>query len=219
MKYLVLALMIVGTFVGCTPPKQCIINRVLSSCVYIEALDIYGNRMWSGSGVIAKGRIITAAHVLDGANALRILDIEGNEVEYDSYYHSDENDFGFIIPVDSNLPSVEIVDSNSLTYGDTVYVIGASLGLENFPTVTCGIVSGLDRRHEFFGDDFQLQVDAQSWPGNSGGPVFNKRGQVIGILIGGIWGSDGFSIVTPSEVILNDWYLSALYKKEMLCQK
>jgi serine protease Do len=210
-----LALMVVGTFVGCTPRRQHVIQKVLPSCVYIEALDYNLDRMWSGSGVVANGRIITAAHVLRQATALRILDINGNEIEYDSFHYSEENDFGFIIPKDAFLPSVEIVDSNSLTYGDEVIVVGAPLGYGNFPNVTCGIVSGLDRRHDFFGDSFQLQVDAQSWPGNSGGPVFNAKGQVIGLLIGGIWGSDGFSIVVPSEVILGDWYLSALYRAEV----
>jgi S1-C subfamily serine protease len=214
-----LALIVVGMFVGCTPPRQHVINKVLPSCVYIEALDDGLCRMWSGSGVIANGRIITAAHVLEGASALRILDINGNEIEYKSFHYSKDNDFGFILPRDSNLSSVEIVDSNSLSYGDTVYVVGAPFGLDNFPTVTCGVISGVNRRNEYFGDDFQLQVDAQAWAGNSGGPVFNKRGQVIGLLIGGRWGTDGFCVAVPSELILNDWYLSPLYKEEMSCQK
>ncbi|HUW45760.1 MAG TPA: serine protease [Dehalococcoidia bacterium] len=208
-----LVLCVVAIIILPVPKQGNKIDNMLKASVYIEAMD-EGYSLWSGSGVVAGGRIITAAHVLEGAGDLRILDVNGNEVEYGEFYYSEDNDFGFIIPMDSNLPSVPIVDSNSLYYGDVVYIVGAPFGLDMFPTVTCGIVSGLNRRFDFFGKDFQSQVDAQSWPGNSGGGVFNERGELVGILIGGMWGTDGMSIITPSEVILDDWYLSPLYERE-----
>jgi S1-C subfamily serine protease len=192
--------------VGCNPPKTVVIEKVLPACVYVEAVDDAGERMWSGSGVVLEDRVLTAAHVMEGAAYFRILDVDGNEIRYIGFERNHENDFGwfYLHPNDAGkIPHAEIADSNSLKLGEEVIVIGASLGLENFPNITCGVVSGLKRTHEFFGEDFQLQVDAQSWPGNSGGPVFNAKGQVMGLLIGGIWGFDGFSIVVPSELILD----------------
>ena len=69
-------------------------------------------------------------------------------------------------------------------------------------TVTKGIVSGFERDFDgFFGEKLLLQVDAQSWPGNSGGPVYNMNGQIIGILVGGYYGADGVGLCIPVDII------------------
>jgi len=92
--------------------------------------------------------------------------------------------------------------SNNLKKGLDVFVIGCPFGYELRFTVTKGIISGLERDCDgFFGEKLILQVDAQSWPGNSGGPVYNMRGQIIGILVGGYYNADGIGLCIPSDVI------------------
>jgi len=186
--------------------EKVVIQKILEATVYIEAWTEENVKLWSGSGVVVDGRVLTAAHVMRGAQKFIIRNIHGEELEYLATYYDDENDFGYFDLRDKNVPSVNIVDSNSLQYGDTVYVCGAPLGDELFPCLTKGIVSGLDRHLIFFGIGPQIQVDAQSWPGNSGGGVFDKNGNVIGLLIGGYYGADGISIVVPSRLIMEKLY-------------
>jgi S1-C subfamily serine protease len=83
-----------------------------------------------------------------------------------------------------NLPVAELGDSDALEVGDQLVAIGNALGLEGEPTVTSGIVSGLDRvLQEPNGNNIPntIQTDASINPGNSGGPLVNSVGQVIGI--------------------------------------
>jgi len=88
-----------------------------------------------------------------------------------------------------------------LVLGEEVFIIGASFGKEQFPSVTKGIVSCVGFNIPVFGDKMLLKVDAASCPGNSGSPVFNKDGKVVGILVGGYNGADDMSICIPSNII------------------
>lgn len=182
-------------------PLPVIIESILPACVFIEAIGEY-DEMWSGSGVIVSDKVLTAAHILEDATELRIVTVDGNELEYLAIYVDPNNDFGYIDLADK-APSVDIIDSNSLRYGDEVIIIGAPFGYGNFPTVSYGIVSGIHRELNYFGDAFQIGSDAQTWPGNSGGGVFNRDGKLVGILVGSMCFNDGFSIITPTEVILD----------------
>lgn len=202
---LVVALFVVSIIsnvsVNYEKPLPVVIESILPACVYIEAIGEYDER-WSGSGTIVGDKILTAAHVLRDATELKIVTVNGDELEYLAVYADPNNDFGYIDLADK-LSSVDIIDSNSLRYGDEIIIIGAPFGYRNFPTVTYGIVSGIHRESDFFGDRFQIGSDAQTWPGNSGGGVFNRDGKLAGILIGGMYLCDGFSIITPTEIILD----------------
>ncbi len=91
----------------------------------------------------------------------------------------------------TDLPTIELGDSDQLQVGDAVIAIGNALGISDGsgPTVTTGIVSGLDRRVEVGQNpagDFEvlnnaIQTDAAINPGNSGGPLLDTRGRVVGI--------------------------------------
>lgn len=97
-----------------------------------------------------------------------------------------------------NLPYVKFEDEYEI--GDELVIIGYPWGLQKGSTLTHGIVSAVDRNIPFFGKKFVLHTDTPSWPGNSGSPVFNINGDVIGILIGGRRGWDNYSLCTPAAI-------------------
>lgn len=179
-----------------------LIKRVDLSVVYIEALDEYNNRLRLGSGVIisSDGLILTAGHIIKGAENFKIILSDGQEFWSDQSYLSDVTDIGLVQINAEKLPVSYLGSSNNLYRGEEVFIIGSSFGLDLFNTVTRGIISGLERDIDFFGKKLMIQSDAQHWPGNSGGPVYNMRGQMIGILVGGRWGIDGISLCIPSNV-------------------
>jgi len=210
-----------------------VIQRVDSSVVYVEAYGNYrayneygfnkknDSKLWSGSGVIISedGLVLTAAHVVDGADRFKVTLPDGREFWSKSAWHRSEiSDVGFIqLDTTEKLPVSSLGKSSNLRKGEDVFVIGCPYGYELRFSVTKGIVSGLERDCEgFFGEKFILQVDAQSWPGNSGGPVYNMRGQVIGILVGGYGGADGIGLCIPSDVIR---VLRIAYEAEQLLKE
>jgi len=187
-------------------PIPSIVDKVLPSVVYVEVEgeDIYyatGFSGWSGSGFIVEDFIITAGHVVDGGTNFNITTIDGNDLKVTNYYHEPDIDVGILEVNGINLPTLELVNSGTLRLGEEVFIIGAPFGNIHFPSVTKGIVSCIGVNLPFFGDKLLLQVDAASYPGNSGSAVFNSKGKVIGILIGGYQGVDNISICVPSNVI------------------
>ena len=183
-----------------------VIQKVDPSVVYVEAQDYEGNRIWSGSGVIISedGLVLTAAHVVDGAEKFKIVLSDGREFWSENAWHKSEiSDVGFIqLDTDEKLIVSSLGKSSILKRGEDIFVIGCPFGYKFRFNVTKGIVSGLERDCDgFFGEKFILQVDAQTWPGNSGGPVYNMHGQIIGILVGGYGSADGISLCIPVDII------------------
>ena len=180
-----------------------LIKRVDPSVVYVETIDEYGSRLWSGSGVIISsyGLILTAGHVIDRAEAFKIILPDGREFWSNESYLSNITDVGLIRIDAEKLPFSYLGNSDNLRKGEEVFIIGSPLGIELQNTVTAGIISGLKRDIDFFGEKLMIQSDSQSWPGNSGGPVYNMNGRVVGILVGGYWGADGISLIIPSNII------------------
>jgi len=179
-----------------------LIKRVDSSVIYVESVDEYGNRLWSGSGVIIcpDGLILTAGHVVGGAEAFRVILSDGREFWSNESYLSDVTDVGLIQIDAEKLPFSYLGNSDNLCKGEEVFIVGCPFGIDLQNTVTVGIISGLERKPGIFGEKLIIQSDAQSWPGNSGGSVYNMQGRVIGILVGGYWGADGISLIIPSNI-------------------
>lgn len=199
-----------------------VIEWVESSVVYIEAYGdasygdtIYNGVLWSGSGVIidSDGLILTASHVVKGADRFKIILSDGRELwSEDSWCRPDISDVGFIeLAAIEGLPVSCLGESFGLRKGDDVFVVGCPFGYELRFTVTKGVVSGLGRDCEgFFGEKLLFQVDAQSWPGNSGGPVYDMNGRIIGILVGGFYSADGIGLCIPVDIVsgLLDIYMA-----------
>lgn len=145
----------------------------------------------TGTGVIitSDGEILTNAHVVDGATAVRVL-LEGgiNPIPAVVLAQDIGNDLA-LLKIDtrgSDSPALKpavFADPDSIAIGDEVVAVGFALNLDGGPTVTRGIVSALNRT--ISSDDGALdgliQTDAAISSGNSGGPLVNTRGQVIGI--------------------------------------
>ena len=198
-KLVLLTFILIIIFSGCNKPLPDLIENVISSVVYVEVQGEY--EKWSGSGVIVSsdGLILTASHVVEDATEITVT-IGEKEYEAIDFYASDVTDCGVVLIDANDLPYSRLGDSDKLKQGDSVFLIGSPYGLELYNTVTLGIVSGLGRDISFFGDKLILQSDAASNFGNSGGPLFSMDGEVVGVLVGRIWGADGVSLVIPSNI-------------------
>ena len=136
-----------------------------------------------GSGFIVspKGYILTNEHVVEGSNRI-IVGLQSGEKFRGTVVGIDEETDVAVVKIDAprDLPSVTLGDSNAAQVGDWVLAIGSPFGLDQ--TVTAGIISKKERETPFF-TNFQrfLQTDAAINRGNSGGPLVNMRGEVIGI--------------------------------------
>ena len=136
-----------------------------------------------GSGFIVdpKGYILTNQHVVQGATRITVRLQSGEELRGEVVGMDEETDVAVIrVNASHELPTVKLGDSTSAQVGDWVLAIGSPFGLDQ--TVTAGIISKLQRETPYF-TSFQqfLQTDAAINKGNSGGPLVNMRGEVIGI--------------------------------------
>ncbi len=132
-----------------------------------------------GSGFIisADGYVMTNAHVVDGADDVYVTLTDKREFKAKIIGADKSTDVALVKIEGSNLPRLTLGDSNKIRVGEWVIAIGSPFGLEN--TVTAGIVSAKARDT---GDYLPLiQTDVAVNPGNSGGPLINMRGEVIGI--------------------------------------
>ena len=141
-----------------------------------------------GTGVIFSedGYIITNYHVISGCSACAVwvTDSYGVDTEYPARLvgYDEDNDLA-VLKIDAvDLPVAEFGVSDDLKVGDRVYAIGNPLGLELRNTLTDGLVSAIDRDVDVEGVTMTLiQTNAALNSGNSGGPLINQYGQVVGI--------------------------------------
>src|SRR5918997_747816 len=136
-----------------------------------------------GSGFIVdpKGYILTNQHVVQGATRITVRLQTGEEFRGVVKGVDEETDLAVVkVETARDLPFVKLGDSNTAQVGDWVLAIGSPFGLDQ--TVTAGIISTKERQTPLF-TSFQqfLQTDAAINRGNSGGPLVNMRGEVIGI--------------------------------------
>jgi serine protease Do len=137
-----------------------------------------------GSGFIVspKGYILTNEHVVEGSSRI-IIGLQSGEKYRGRVVGVDEETDLAVLKIDAphDLPTVTLGDSNNAQVGDWVLAMGSPFGLEQ--TVTAGIISKKERETPGSASNFQrfLQTDAAINRGNSGGPLVNMRGEVIGI--------------------------------------
>ncbi len=194
-----------------------VVKLVGPSVVHIEANlsdSRKGHVEESGSGVLLKrnGRffVLTNRHVVRGAapENVRIKLADRRWIGVESILRHKETDIA-VMEVDApNLVEANIGDSDRMQTGDFVLAMGSPFGLSH--SVTFGIVSARNRRNLQLGDpdvafqDF-LQTDAAIHPGNSGGPLVNMRGEVIGIntaIASSSGRNEGIGFAIPSNMIM-----------------
>ena len=158
-----------------------------------------------GSGIILdrNGLIITNNHVIDGANQVHVSLKDGRTFTGE-VVGSDENTDVAVIRVNaSDLPAAELGDSEALKVGQIVLAIGNALALPGGPTVSMGVLSAKGR--PLPGSDFifegLLQTDAAVNPGNSGGPLADLDGRIIGITTLMIPYAQGMGFAIPINTV------------------
>lgn len=156
-----------------------------------------------GSGFIvdANGIVLTNAHVVKGASEVTVKLTDRREFQAKVLGADPKTDIA-VLKIDAkNLPTVQLGNSRDLQVGQWVLAIGSPFGFEN--TVTAGVVSAKGRS---LPDDSAvpfIQTDAAVNPGNSGGPLFNAKGEVVGVnaqIYSRSGGYQGLSFAIPIEV-------------------
>ena len=184
---------------------------VVEITVTTNASSGFGSAQAEGSGWVynQNGDIVTNQHVVDSAQSLKVTFWNGKT--YDAHVvGSDASTDLAVIKVDapaSMIHPLQVGDSSALQVGDSVVAIGSPFGLQE--TVTSGIVSALHRTMTSpsnFTISDSIQTDAAINHGNSGGPLLNSDGQVVGVnaqIAGNTGGNVGVGFAIPSNTVKN----------------
>jgi serine protease Do len=158
----------------------------------------------SGFFINKKGYLITNFHVISGEKKISVTQFLKEDKILRRVVHKDVeivatapfHDLAILKlkELDTEITPVIFAPGENLNIGETVFAIGNPLGLER--TVTEGVLS---QTHRNFGGILYLQVDAPVNPGNSGGPLFNARGQVIGVINMGVPTMEGLNFAIPAR--------------------
>ena len=187
---------------------QDIYDKSIGSVVSISCTGYYTSS--SGTGVIMtdSGYVITNAHVVEGAEEITVILSDQREFPATVVGSDTISDLAVLHISADNLIPAEFGDSSVLRVGDSVVAIGDPLGIELRGTMTNGIVSAINRDLETNGRTLTLiQTNAALNSGNSGGPLINCYGQVIGIntLKIGVFtsesGAEGLGFAIPSTTV------------------
>ena len=146
----------------------------------------------AGAGVIVNadlGLVLTSNHVIDNAEAISVTLADGRHFDATSVAHSDHDDLAVLRITPSQLTAVGFGDAKGVEVGDFVLALGNPLG--GGLTTTFGIVSALHRTCPGVENSDLIVTDALIERGNSGGPLLNLRGELIGIMVARAGGSDG----------------------------
>jgi serine protease Do len=159
-----------------------------------------------GSGFIisSDGYLVTNAHVVDGADEVKVNLADKREFKAKVIGVDKRTDVALLKIEAANLPKVTIGDPEKLKVGEWVVAIGKPFGLEN--TMTAGIVSAKGRDLPQENLVPFIQTDAAVNPGNSGGPLFNLKGEVVGInslIFSRSGGFMGLAFAIPIDIAMN----------------
>ena len=168
------------------------------------------SREGSGSGVIIRpdGYIVTNNHVVENASKIEVT-LNNNKTYEATVIGTDPATDVALVKIDATgLPTVQFADSDRLRLGEWVLAIGSPLGEELRSTITAGIVSAKGRSMPNYNGEFKIesfiQTDAAVNPGNSGGALVNKEGELVGIntaIVSTTGSFAGYSFAVPSNIV------------------
>lgn len=175
-----------------------VFQTILPSLVFVEVQapgeqgddGVYQSADGLGSGVVINtdGEVLTSLHVVTNATQIQLTFADGTEAQAEIVAMQPESDIAVLRP--NRLPGVLVPavlgNPQAMRVGDEAYAVGHPFGL--YASMTTGVISGFERTFRIQNSDQWLegliQIDAAVNPGNSGGPLLNRYGQVIGIVTG-----------------------------------
>jgi S1-C subfamily serine protease len=182
------------------PAASALVYQVIQpSLVLIESETEHAgaetdNSLGSGVVVDMAGDILTSLHVVEDASAIHVTFFDGTQSIAQIITQQPENDIAVIraeAPPAQLFPAT-LGNPNAMSVGDAAFVVGNPFGL--YSSMTTGVISGFNRSFKPLNSsreiDGLIQIDAAVNPGNSGGPLLNRFGQVVGIVAG---------LVNPTE--------------------
>jgi S1-C subfamily serine protease len=185
------------------------VDAVAPAVVHVEVIGVRQGRRseGTGSGVIVSpdGLILTNNHVIDGAREIAVSLSDGRRFGARALGRDPDTDLAVLRgETGETLPTARLGNSKSVRQGQIAIAIGNPLGFQS--TVTAGIVSAVGRslraqNGRLIGD--VIQTDAALNPGNSGGPLVNSAGQIIGINTAVIMGAQGICFSVASNTALH----------------
>lgn len=159
---------------------------------YESVFVIYsGNSLGSGFAVGANC-IVTNAHVIDNAHSISVVTYGGDEYQASVLGMNEREDIAVLIVKDASFPYLDIADLSTMKTGDDIYAIGAPKGMAY--TLTKG---GISAKERMIGNQSYIQIDAPINEGNSGGPLLNDAGQVLGMNSMKMSDSEGLGLAIP----------------------
>ncbi len=197
---LIIAVLISGGMLFLLLPVQTDLQTCIDSTVLIE---IDGRH--TGSGFVAKVSdkemlIITARHVVDRKGDYAVLFRCGTRRSVQAIRISESSDCAMLQVRKTGLKPLTLI--TKIRVGQPIIVIGSPIDQAYFNYITRGIVSKLNVQEDWLSCNPVVMIDAAANPGNSGGPVFDLKGRVVGIVIAKYVYNCGMNFITPSIDII-----------------
>ena len=192
--------------------KNSVVSIAVTQLSYSPEKGIIDQSSNIGTGFIvdSSGIIVTNQHVVSSLEGeYKVVTSDGSEFDVTEIQRDSSNDIAVLKVEAKDLPALNLGNSDAILPGQTVIAIGTPLG-SYAGSVTTGVVSGLDRdvtaSAGWFGStpktyENVIQTDAAVNPGNSGGPLLNTSGEVIGVNFATTAGADNISFALPINIV------------------
>ncbi len=187
-------------------------EECLPSYVAISVTTKTGEGVGSGVIITSDGYIATNYHVVEDSTAISVIMSDGTTYDAEFIDGDELNDIAVVKIKAQNLPAAKLGTSKNSRVGDQVMAIGTPHSINYQGTMTSGYISALDRRFVEQNTNgtvkkvlYLIQTDTSVNPGNSGGPLFNMSGEVIGIVTLKIAGNnyEGLGFALPMESVID----------------
>lgn len=165
---------------------------------YESIFVIYSGNSAGSGFAIGENTVVTNAHVIANENDITIYGYNGETYRASVYLIDTSFDIAILSVEDGKFAPLEIGDSDSIKAGDDIYAIGAPKSLDY--TLTKGVISNKSRK---FGNYTYIQIDAAINSGNSGGPLLNSKGQVIGVNSMKMSDAEGIGMSIPISSVVS----------------
>ena len=193
LRYICIAIVVVVLF---TPTMSVYAIGFDAESVYESVMVVHaGNSLGSGFA-IGENCIITNAHVVDNASSISVSTYSGDIFEAAVFACDEELDLAVLVVLDAEFSPLPVADIDACRIGDDIYTIGAPKSMTY--TLTKGVISAkqrMIRANEY------IQIDAAINAGNSGGPLLNDSGEVLGVNTLKMSDSEGIGLAIPMRIV------------------